>query len=502
MSGSPYEASASERPSLPIITWLGAVRRRWRVVAACVGTALVVAALVTLVQSKSYSATAQLFFRADAVSQAATGEFVQTSPSPSQDPTTVAATNLRLLRLPIVAQRAATLLGPPYRGSTVSSKVSVEPEGQSDILGVTASDSSATEAARVANAYARGFLAERQEADRAALLQTVAVLAKELRALPPSERSGQKGQLLSSRQQDLAILASLQTGGAELAQLATSPRHASSPKPARNLLIGLLAGLLLAAAGTIIREHVDRRIRDPNEANSIFGRPLLGIVPRFEEPDEGDTDDIRDSLRLILAHLRYFNVSEEIKVVMVTSAESEDGKTTLAWNLAHAAAASGRKTMLLEADLRRPSLGDRHALAPGQSLSDVLAGLARWEDAVCRVSLNGNTSDSASLDVLTAGRVVNPDDLIRSDRVPELLAALRADYEFVVIDTAPPTMVAESLPLIMAVDGIIVVVRANKSVRGSNELLRDQLSEMKGRLLGVVVNDVPAVRSVYGYRYA
>src|SRR5207244_597151 len=149
-------------------------------------------------------------------------------------------------------------------------------------------------------------------------------------------------------------------------------------------------------------------------------------------------------------HLRYFNVSEEIKVVMVTSAESEDGKTTLAWNLAHAAAASGRKTMLLEADLRRPSLSARHSLTTRQSLSDVLAGLARWQDAVCTVSLNGSTSDSSSLDVLMAGKVPNPDDLIGSDRVPALLAALRANYEFVVIDTAPPTMVAESLPLIMA----------------------------------------------------
>jgi len=249
------------------------------------------------------------------------------------------------------------------------------------------------------------------------------------------------------------------------------------------------------------REHLDRRIRDPAEAKALFRRPLLGVVRRFDPRTDSGAEEVQDSLRLILAHLRYFNTSEEIKVVMVTSAESEDGKTTVAWNLAHAAASTGRQTVLLEADLRRPVLGSRHDLDTSQSLSDVLAGLADWHDAICTVSLNGSTRDSASLDVLMAGKVLNPDDLIASDRLPALINKLRAAYDLVIIDTAPPTMVAESLPLVMATDGIIAVVRANKSVRVTNELLRDQLKEMNGRLLGVVVNDVRSSRVNYGYGY-
>jgi tyrosine-protein kinase len=497
------EVAASDEPTdLPIVRWLRVVRRRWRVVALAVLAGMLAAALVTVLESKSYSATAELFFREDALSQAANGQFVQATPIVAQDATTVAATNLRLLTLPVVAQRAAALLRRPYTGQMVKTKISVAPQGQSDVLGVTASDARPTEAARIANAYANGFLAERRQADRAALIHTVDTLKREIGALPPAQRAGPRGQLLSSREQDLTILASLQTGGAELAQSATVPSHTSSPNPARNLVLGLFAGLVLAALATVAREQLDRRIRDPSEAKALFRRPLLGVVPRLEPSTAGSADQIQDSVRLILAHLRYFNTSEEIKVVMVTSAESDDGKTTLAWSLAHAAASSGRKTVLVEADLRRPALGSRHRLVTPQSLSDVLAGLAVWQDAICKVSLNGNIRDSASLDVLMAGHVLNPDDLIGSDRLPVLLKALRAAYDFVVIDTAPPTMVAESLPLVLASDGIIAVVRANKSVRITNELLRDQLKEMNGRLLGVVVNDVPTSHLKYGYGYA
>jgi capsular exopolysaccharide synthesis family protein len=229
---------------------------------------------------------------------------------------------------------------------------------------------------------------------------------------------------------------------------------------------------------------------------------MLGVVPRLDPSTANGGDEVRDPVSLILAHLRYFNTSKKIKVVMVTSAESEDGKTTLAWNLAHASASVGRKTLLLEADLRRPVLSMRHSFIQRQSLSDVLAGLADWRDAICRVSLNGSTKDGAMLDVLPAGKVLNPDDLIGSDRLPALLRTLREAYEFIVIDSAPPTMVADSLPLVMASDGIIAVVRANKSMRATNELLRDQLAEMNGRVLGVVFNDVPSSDLKYGYGYA
>src|SRR5207244_3232777 len=147
-----------------------------------------------------------------------------------------------------------------------------------------------------------------------------------------------------------------------------TPTAASSPKPVRNTVIGLLFGIVLGVGLAVLLERIDRRLKDPKEIADSFDRPILGAVPESRAIATADQNPQRlapgeaEAFRMLRANLRYFNVDRQISSVLITSSSPGDGKSTVAMHLASAAAAAGARVLLMEADLRHPTLARRLGL--------------------------------------------------------------------------------------------------------------------------------------------
>jgi capsular exopolysaccharide synthesis family protein len=200
-----------------------------------------------------------------------------------------------------------------------------------------------------------------------------------------------------------------------------------------------------------------------------------------------------EPFRTLRAALRYFDVSRAIRSLVVTSSTVGEGKSTVAWHLALASTSS--KVMLLEADLRQPSLAESHGLEPEPGLTEILTERISWPEATQSVYLtNGEespTGQEPKLDVIVSGRIPpNPAELIESEQMGYLLSALGGYYDLVVIDTAPAGTVSDAFPLLQRVDGVIVVARAGRTTRESAERARDRLGRLDAKVLGIVPNAV------------
>jgi len=210
-----------------------------------------------------------------------------------------------------------------------------------------------------------------------------------------------------------------------------------------------------------------------------------------------------EAFRMLRTNLRYFNVGHDVRSILITSASPGDGKSTVAFNLAVAAATIGERVLLVEADLRNPSLARFLDGRPSVGLAEVLAGYSTVHDALMRVPYASSLEPDATIDVLPAGSTPpNPGELIDSTPMRELLESVEAEYDFVVVDTPPASVVSDAIPLVTKVDGVVVVTRLGKNTRDALVSLRDQLRNLKAPTLGVVVNAVEADQtSYYGYGY-
>jgi capsular exopolysaccharide synthesis family protein len=333
---------------------------------------------------------------------------------------------------------------------------------------------------------------------------------------------GSEGLALQSRAQSLGVLAELRTGSVQVAQAATVPGTPSSPRVKRNTALGMVLGLLLGLGVALLLERLDRRIREPKDLEAIYGLPLLGVVPesralsrtarRRGGPREVLPPSEAEAFYLIRAHLRYFNIDRQLRTLLITSAAPGDGKTTVARHLAAAAAKMGASVLLLEADLRRPTIASALEIQSGPGVSDVLIGAASLSEATQLVDLDEKAADGGRgrmLDVLVAGAGLppNPTALIESQAMEALLEQAKATYDLVVVDTSPLVAVSDAFPLLRKVDGIIIVGRVGRNRRDVAQRLHETLAGAGAPLLGVIANGFKsrgggAYAYGYGYDYA
>lgn len=483
---------------------LRSLRRRMGVIALCCLLVPASAFAFSRSQTKEYTASASLLFRDPGFDQKLFG--AETFES-SADPAREAATNVKLVSLDTVAERTAKRLSGV---SSVKDNVEVATDGESDVVSVSATDRDPRRAAQIANTFAQEYIAFRREADRAKIAEAQDLVSSRIKALDPSEAQGMQGRSLRQRLEQLDILASLQTGNAELAEAANPPSSASSPRVLRNTAVGAFLGILLGVGLALLFERLDRRLRDPKEVEEMFARPILGAIPdsrtlaRAGPAQSTLKAREAEAFRMLRANLRYFDIDRDVESVLVTSAASGDGKTTVAWNLAVAAAAAGGKVLLIEADLRHPGLANSLGLRGSAGLSTVLAGDADLEETVQEIPVQeqANGRSVRTVEVLLAGPLPpNPSDLLESDRMREIIAAAERSHDLVVVDTPPTSVVSDAIPLIKQVGGVIVVARVGKTTREAALHLRNQLRNLDARVFGIVVNAVGSDSDSYGYAY-
>jgi capsular exopolysaccharide synthesis family protein len=449
------------------------------------------AALVfSLEQERKYTASAALIFRDS-------GPGAQ--PLVSAEPEREAATNVRLLQGALVERRVARELG-----GSIGGTVSVVAEGDSNVIAVKATATDPERAARIANTYAREYTQFRREGARRELREEQREVRRELAALdniPPGtadELTLQRERFALQRRLVELAGATPRADAIRPVGLARPPSSASSPNTVRNTLLGALVGLIFGLVLAGARDRLDRRIRDPQELESVFERPIIGRIPKSRAlakrrrgakalpPAEAE------AFHSLRANLRYFGADGRLGSVLVTSAEPREGKTTIAWNLACAASSPGSRVMLIEGDLRRPTLARSLGADDAQGLSEFLEGEASLDEVVREVtvaSLDNGSDTPRTVSLIFAGSpATNPLDLLDSERMRELLRTLSETYDLVVIDTPPTTTTADAIPLLSQVGGVIVVGRLAKSGYDSASELSELLTRLQAPTFGVVVN--------------
>lgn len=285
-------------------------------------------------------------------------------------------------------------------------------------------------------------------------------------------------------------------------ELARTPSTPVSPNTTRNLALGVMLGLMTGFGIVVLRHSLDRRIRRAADVEEITGTSALGVVPKAAELAERvspvqDGGAAAEALRQLRTNLRYVSVDKPPRSIVVTSSNAGEGKSTVASHLASLVAASGQPTVLVDADLRRPTLAKRFDVGGAVGLSEVIAGSAEIADALL-------ATDQPDLFLIPAGRVPpNPAELVGSGRMQSIIATLTSSY-IVIIDAPPLLAVTDAGLLTRASDGALLVVQSGATRKEQVALSAKTLEQVAGTLLGVVLNMVPRNElglAVYGYGY-
>ncbi|UCG56511.1 MAG: polysaccharide biosynthesis tyrosine autokinase, partial [Phycisphaerales bacterium] len=287
----------------------------------------------------------------------------------------------------------------------------------------------------------------------------------------------------------------------EVARPATSP---SEPQKARIMAIALVLGLMLGGALALARDWLDQRLRSADEVSAILGVPVLGIVPSMAKRQtivargqrvhlESDSREA-EAYRTIRTAVFFGAPKDEAKTVLITSPAPLDGKTTLASNLAIAMAQAGQKTLIIDADFRRPM---QHQIFETNhddvGLSSLLAGVTSLQETI-------QPTEIENLQLLPCGpNVPNPAELLNSESFAKLLEQLSKQYDRLILDSPPVLPVTDAQILGALCNITLIVLRAERSTRKTSKQARDGLLSVGAHVLGVVVNDVRKKSGRYGY---
>ena len=279
-----------------------------------------------------------------------------------------------------------------------------------------------------------------------------------------------------------------------------------SPRTRLNTLLGAGAGVLVALLIAVVRELLDVSIRTGDALRTFADLPVLATVAFDRRArsapllvGERAHTPRAEAVRQLRTNLRFLDVARPLHVVQVTSSVEGEGKSTTAANLALMIAEDGRRVLLVEADVRKPSVSRLFGVESAVGMTDVLAGMAELDEVL-------QPWGDAGLTILPSGAPApNPSELLGSARATELFAALRARFDVIVVDSPPLLPVADASVLAPNMDGVVVVFRSGKSRRAHLTAALAQLESVGARVVGTVLNMRPArrrERRSYGHYYA
>ncbi|MBK1988478.1 polysaccharide biosynthesis tyrosine autokinase [Sphaerospermopsis aphanizomenoides BCCUSP55] len=299
--------------------------------------------------------------------------------------------------------------------------------------------------------------------------------------------------------QEMEVAEKQKVGNVRIVSEALIPDKPISPRISLNLALGGFLGVLLGIGVALLLEAMDKSLKTVEEAKQLLGYPLLGSIPRLGHKEGiGSELPVRDNpyssasaaFEMLMTNLNFTLSDKELRVILVTSSMPNEGKSFVAANLAVAKAQMGCRVLLVDADMRRPRQHEIWELPNVMGLSNLLVGQGE---------LAKTAQVMVGLELLTSGTIPpNPVALINSQRMDLLIKEYAKDYNFVIIDTAPLSIAAETQILGKLVDGMLLVVRPGM-VDSRTAIAAKSLVEQSGQqVLGMVVNGV-ANDIDYGY---
>ncbi|MEM6732754.1 MAG: polysaccharide biosynthesis tyrosine autokinase, partial [Myxococcota bacterium] len=306
--------------------------------------------------------------------------------------------------------------------------------------------------------------------------------------------------LVLKRQKETDLTTLLNVNNVRKFEAAKAPTVPIKPKPSRNLTMSLFLGLALGVGLAFLIDMLDNTVKSQKQVEEQVDIPFLGIVPMIKlgrgprKPDDSPARDhyilenprsaVAECTRTIRTNLMFMSPENPARFVVVTSSSPREGKSTTAINLAIVTAQSGKRTLIVDTDMRRPRLHKSFAVPNDVGISSYIVGEANLDQAVQRSNVPG-------LDVMTCGPIPpNPAELLHTEAFERLLDELRQRYDRVVFDSPPVTAVTDSLVLSSMMDGVVLVIHANITTLHSAQVARRRVEDVGGRIFGAVLNDV------------
>jgi tyrosine-protein kinase len=437
--------------------YLDILRRRWLSIAIVTLITLAFASLVTLALPKTYTATTRVFF---AVAGDSVSELEQGSSFAEKQRSSYA----EVATSPLVLEPVIRTLSLSTTATELQKSIEATVPLETVIVEISATDHDPERAAAIANAVG-------------------AELGKVAGDLSPSRQDGRE----AVRATPLAV--------------AQVPDMPSSPNIVRNLGIGLVLGLLLGLGIAILRQLLDTKIRSEQDVRGLTDRPVLGMVafdqkvPRHpvilrQEPLAAPSE----AVRRLRTNLQFVSAANRLKSIVISSSIPGEGKSTMAINLAVSLADTGARVILVDADLRRPSIAEYAGIEGSVGLTTVLIGRADVEDVV-------QPFGTTTLDLLPAGQIPpNPSELLGSPAMIGLLDRLTTSYDMVLLDSPPLLPVTDAAVLSKLAGGALIVVGADRIHRPQLQETLGSLKTVGAHVLGVVLNKIDRREAgTYGY---
>jgi len=495
--------------------YLGLLRAHRVLIGATTLLAAVVAIGLSLLQQPTYVARASLDFQDQSQALGLVG-------TPSGSPVTAeqrAAQGADTILRPQLLSSVKRNLGTKRSVPELASDLTATPNSTSGLVEIEARASDPRLAARLANQVVNDAAARETNAARASYAAAAQRLQARFGAEKGSRDTGTKA-IFAERISQLQALASV-ARPLEVAAIAAVPGSPASPKPVRNGVVGGILGLLLGLLLASVRHSLDRRLKSSEDVHRELGGDVVGHVRDAAMGHAGALTVDRDPLeerdlepfRVLRRNLDFLAGGRSLKTIAVTSPLPEEGKSTVAASLAASIAASGRRTLLIECDLRRPSLAPRLGLEPKVGLTSYLAGDASPQEVLQFVDLHSPSSSANGsgpisvnpgaqrLACIVAGRPTPlPAEMLGARRFEEFLTQVSEVYDSVIVDTSPLLSVADTLEILPLVDAVLLCVRSNQTTRDQARAAKAALAHLPSKPTGLVVTGVrEGDEGSYGY---
>ncbi|MBN3879159.1 GumC family protein [Nostoc sp. JL23] len=351
------------------------------------------------------------------------------------------------------------------------------------------------------------------------LMKALVLYQARLRTLPKLEqlqrqrqRQLQVAQItyeqMLKRLQEVQVLENQNVGNARVVSEALLPKKAVSPRILLNLALGGFLGFFLAIAAALLLEAGDKSVKTTEEAQELLDYPLLGTIPVFAQKARLAGDEslmelpvlnnpyssVNAAFEMLQINLGFTFSDKELKVIVVSSSVMSEGKSFVAANLAIATAQMGKRVLLIDADMRRPRQHEMWQQPNFMGLSNVLVGQATLAEAAKEVMIN--------VELLSSGMIPpNPAALLDSQRMNGLLQQAAQDYDCIIIDTPPLSVLADASIVGKMADGMLLVARPGVVNSAAAKITKALIQHSRVPVLGMVVNCVTTGENDYTYHY-
>jgi capsular exopolysaccharide synthesis family protein len=312
---------------------------------------------------------------------------------------------------------------------------------------------------------------------------------------------------LSEKLEELRIAEAQEISSWKVLEPPLIPIKPSSPDIERSLITGAISGIALGILFALLLNRLDQRIREVEEVREMIDIPLLASIPMTEisslipASSQGILPSssyyaFKEALGSLALNLRYLGTDDTMKVIAFTSSVPSEGKSTLTYNLANILAALGHRVLLIDADMRKPTIHKLARLSNKVGLSTALATLSPWQDLIQA------GDDLGNLHVLTSGSLPpNPMLLLESNKMATLFQEWREEYDYVLVDTPPVIGITDAQCLTSKVDTFILVAAINRSTRSGISRALEILSTARANVSGLLINMIGSSDSEYHYGY-